>query len=65
MEIKRYKAIKEVPSTIKGWEDFETIPKGAICNAPFWRGIETITYNGKMVCDIDSKMAKDYFVEVV
>lgn len=40
MEIKRYKAIKEVPSTIKGWEDFETIPKGAICNAPFWRGIE-------------------------
>lgn len=64
MKIRRYKATKEVLNTEKGWEEFETIPKGAICEAPIWNGSETIEYKGKKVCDIDSKMAKDYFEEI-
>jgi hypothetical protein len=63
-ESRKFMSIKEIPSKIGGWEDFETIPKGAICEAIKWRGSDTIEYKGKKVCDTDSIMAKDYFVEI-
>ncbi len=60
-----YKSIKEVPSTEESWEDFETIPKGAICEVKDWDRAPTIFYKGKAICDVDSEMCKDYFEKVV
>lgn len=65
MKNRRFKTIKELPNTEKGWEEFETIPKETICEAPIWNGSETIEYKGKKVCDTDSQMAKDYFEEII
>ena len=63
--MQRFKAIKEVPSTIEGWDEFETIPEGTICEAPCWNGISVIEYKGKLVCDVESKLAKEYFEEIL
>lgn len=60
----KFKAIKEVPSTLKGWEDFETIPQGTICETEIFDRVDTIKYKGKFVCDCDSELAKDYFKEI-
>lgn len=52
----KYKCIKEVPDG--------TIPVGAICDVAEFEGLPAIFYKGVSICDVDSPMAKDYFVEV-
>lgn len=64
MECRTFKVIKEIPSTEEGWEDFETIPVGAICETRYWHGSDVIEYNGKKICDTESEMAKDFFEEI-
>ena len=64
MEYRKFKAIKEVLSTEEGWEDFETVPVGTICEARYWCGSDVIEYKGKKICDTDLEMAKNYFEEV-
>lgn len=61
----KFKAIREVSSKLCGWEFFETIPQGAICEVRNYMRIPAIFYKGKAVCDIDSQMCKEYFEEVV
>lgn len=52
----KYKCIKEVPAG--------TIPVGEICDVAEFEGFPVIFYKGVAICDVDSPMAKDYFVEV-
>lgn len=59
-----YRTVKELPCTEEGWEDFETIPKGMVCEAERWNGDLVIKYTGKAVCDPDSGMGKEYFTEI-
>lgn len=61
----KFRAIKEVPSSIERWEESETIPKDAICETTMFDRVETILYKGKLICDADSQMAKDYFEQIV
>ncbi len=60
----RFKTIKEVPKDIERWEDSETIPKGTICETKIFDRVETISYMGKLICDADSEMARDYFKKI-
>lgn len=59
-----YRAKKDIPKSVKGYEDFGEIKKGNICNVGIFEGVRTLNFNGKWVCDFDSQMAKDYFEEV-
>lgn len=52
----KYKCIKEVPDG--------TIPVGAVCDVADFERLPAIFYKGVPICDVDSPMAKDYFVEV-
>lgn len=61
----KFEAVKEVPREVERWEESEAIPKGAICETVIFERVETITYKGKMICDADSQMAKDYFKQIV
>lgn len=47
-----------------GIEDYGYIPKGTICGTAAIEGCEAILYDGKVVCDVDSGMAGEYFREV-
>ncbi len=60
----RFKAIEEVPKDIERWEDSEAIPKGKICETKIFDRVETISHLGKLICDADSEMAKDYFEKI-
>ncbi|MDE6314795.1 MAG: hypothetical protein K2M46_14475 [Lachnospiraceae bacterium] len=60
----RFEAIKDVPREVERWEESEAIPKGAICETTIFGRVETITYKGKLICDADSQMAKDYFKQI-
>ena len=59
----RFQAIKEMPCSVKAFEEHETIPVGSICGFVF-DGIPVITYRRKMICDYDSDMAKEYFKQI-
>lgn len=37
------------------------IPKGTVCGTAVVEGCETILHDGKVVCDVDSGMAGEYF----
>jgi hypothetical protein len=37
------------------------IEKGPVCYVEDWNRLLTIMYDGKVICDLDSKMAEDYF----
>lgn len=60
----KFKTIKEVPESVERWEESETIPKGVICETKIFDRVETISYKGKLICDADSEMAKDYFEQI-
>lgn len=60
----RFEAIKDVPREIERFEDSEMIPKGTICETTIFDRVDTITYKGKLICDFDSQMAKDYFKQI-
>lgn len=47
-----------------GIEDYGYIPKGTICGTAVVEGCEAIIHEGKVVCDVDSGMAGEYFREV-
>lgn len=47
-----------------GIEDYGHIPKGTVCGTAIDEGCETILHDGKVVCDVDSGMAVEYFREV-
>lgn len=46
-----------------GIEDYGFIPKGTTCNASLVEGCEAILHEDKVVCDVDSGMAGEYFME--
>ena len=64
MKETKYKTIKDLPSNVEGWDEHETIPVNTVCNVKYWEGANTIYYKDKFICDVDSKMAKEYFVEL-
>lgn len=47
-----------------GIEDYGYIPKGTVCGTAVVEGCEAVLYDGKVVCDVDSGMAGEYFREV-
>lgn len=49
-----------------GWEDYGTIPEGALCEARQWwvGGYEAIFYKGTPVCDVNSGLGKSAFDKV-
>lgn len=47
-----------------GIEDYGYIPKGTVCCTAIVEGCEAILLQWKVVCDVDSGMAGEYFVEV-
>lgn len=61
----KYKATKELSSTVKCWDKHETIPIGAICDIKYWKGSNTICFKNKLICDVDSEMAKEYFEKII
>lgn len=61
----KFKAKREVSNKLRGWDFFETIPQGTICEVKNYMRSPAIFYKGKAVCDTDSQMCKDYFEEVV
>lgn len=44
-----------------GIEDYGYIPKGTVCDTAVVEGCEAILHDGKVVCDVDSGMAGEYF----
>lgn len=60
----KFEAIKDMPKEVERWEESETIPKGTICETTIFDRIETITYKGKLICDVGSQNAKDYFKQI-
>lgn len=61
----KYMAKKDIPKSVKGYEDFGEIKKGDICTVGIFEGVKTLAFNDKWVCDFDSQMSEDYFEEVV
>lgn len=57
----KFRAKKDIPKSIKGYEDFGEIRKGDVCTVGIYEGVRTLIFNDKWVCDFDSQMAKDYF----
>lgn len=47
-----------------GIEDYGYIPKGTVCGTAVVEGCEAVLHEGKVVCDVDSRMAREYFREV-
>lgn len=58
----RFQVIEEVPHS-SGFDEHEIIPVGTICDFVFDM-VPIITYKGKMICDYDSDMAKEYFKQI-
>lgn len=44
-----------------GIEDYGYIPKGTVCETAVVEGCEAVLYEGKVICDVDSGMAGEYF----
>lgn len=44
-----------------GIEDYGCIPKGTICGTAVVEGCKAVLHHGKIVCDVDSWMAGEYF----
>lgn len=44
-----------------GIEDYGYIPKGTVCDTAVVEGCEAVLHHGKVVCDVDSCMAWEYF----
>lgn len=44
-----------------GIEDYDYIPKGTVCGTAVVEGYEAVLHDGKVVCDVDSGMAGEYF----
>ncbi|WP_404820275.1 hypothetical protein [Lacrimispora sp. HJ-01] len=62
----RYRLIKDL-NTEDTWEYDKgntTLKKGLTCYLDDWNRSLTIMYDGKAICDFDSKMANDYFEKV-
>lgn len=47
-----------------GIEDYGYIPKGTVCDTAVVEGCEVVLHHGKIVCDVDSGMAGEYFKKV-
>ena len=61
----KFRCIKEVPSCVGlDFEKMNKIPVGEICDVAEFERLPAIFYKGVAICDVDSPMAKDYFVEV-
>lgn len=45
-----------------GIEDYGYIPKGTVCGTAVIEGCEAILHHRKVVCDVDSEMAEEYFM---
>lgn len=61
--VMKFQAVKHMEHSVRAFEEHETIPVGAICDFIF-DGIPVITYKGKMICDYDSDMVKEYFKQI-
>lgn len=48
----------------RGIEDYGYIPKGTVCETAVVEGCEVVLHDGKVVCDVDSGMTGEYFMEV-
>lgn len=62
----RYRLTKDL-NTEDTWEYDKgntTLKKGLTCYLDDWNRSLTIMYEGKAICDFDSKMANDYFEKV-
>ena len=62
----KYRLIKDLNNE-ETWEfDKENtfLKEGIICDVQNWNRVLTIMFEGKAICDLDSEMAKDYFVKV-
>lgn len=46
-----------------GIEDYGCIPKGTVCETAVVEGCKAVLHEGKVVCDVDSGMAVEYFRE--
>lgn len=46
-----------------GIENYGYISKGTVCGTAIVEGCEAILHEGKVVCDVDSWMAGEYFRE--
>lgn len=44
-----------------GIDDYGYIPKGTVCGTAVVEECEAILHYGKVVCDVDSGMAGEYF----
>ena len=60
----KYRAKKDIPKGVKGYEDFGEIKKSDICEVDIYERVKTLKFNGKWVCDFDSQMANDYFEQI-
>lgn len=60
----KLRAKKNIPMSVKGYENFGEIKKGDIGAVGIYEGARTLVFNDKWVCDIDSPMAEEYFEEV-
>lgn len=47
-----------------GIEDYGYIPKGTVCGTAVVEGCKAILHEGKVVCDVDSGVAGEYFKEM-
>lgn len=58
----KFRAKKDIKySELSGFEDYGMIPKGTVCEVMIFERSPAIFYNGKAVCDPDSKMAEECF----
>ena len=61
----KYRAKRDIDySKDNGWEDYEFIPKGSICEVGIFERCLEILYKEKAVCDVDSQMERECFEEV-
>lgn len=62
----KYKLIKDL-CTEETWEfgkENTLLKEGIICDVQDWNRSPTIMFEGKAICDLDSRMAKEYFEKV-
>lgn len=59
-----FMTVKEIPETEQGVEPFGSVPANVVCSTITIDGIPAITFRGKIICDADSQMAKDYFKRI-
>lgn len=61
----KFTTVKDIRhSESGGIEDYGYIPKGTVCGTAVVEGCEAVLHEGKVVCDVDSRMAREYFREV-